>query len=44
MIVDDNESLEKKKRNTLLNREYKYIGIDSKFSGKNFIAHFSFSK
>ena len=44
MIVDDNESLEKKKRNTLLNGEYKYIGIDSKFSGKNFIAHFSFSK
>ena len=44
MIVDDNESLEKKKRNTLLNKEYKYIGIDSKFSGKNFIAHFSFSK
>ena len=44
MIVDDNESLEKKKRNILLNKDYKYIGIDSKFSGKNFIAHFSFSK
>jgi len=44
MIVDDNESSEKRKRNTLLNKEYKYIGIDSKFSDKNFYAHFSFSK
>ena len=44
MIVDDNESSEKRKRNTLLNKEYKYIGIDSKFSDKNFFAHFSFSK
>jgi hypothetical protein len=44
MIVDDNESSEKRKRNTLLNKEYKYIGIDSKFFDKNFYAHFSFSK
>ena len=44
MIVDDNESSEKRKRNTLLNKEYKYIGIDSKFFNKNFYAHFSFSK
>ena len=44
MIVDDNESSEKRKRNTLLNKEYKYIGIDSKFFDKNFFAHFSFSK
>jgi len=44
MIVDDNKSSEKRKRNTLLNKEYKYIGIDSKFFDKNFYAHFSFSK
>ena len=44
MIVDDNESSEKRKRNTLLNKEYKYIGIDSKFFDKNFYVHFSFSK
>ena len=44
MIVDDSESSEKKKRNAILNKEFQYIGIDSKFIGKNFIAHFSFSK
>ena len=44
MIVDDSESPEKKKRNALLNKEFKFIGIDSKFIGKNFISHFSFSK
>ena len=44
MTVDDSESSEKKKRNAILNKEFQYIGIDSKFIGKNFIAHFSFSK
>ena len=44
MIVDDSESSEKKKRNAILNKEFQYIGIDSKFIGKNFIALFSFSK
>ena len=44
MIVDDTEFSKGKKRKSLLNEEFKYIGIDSKFVGNNFIAHFSFSK
>ena len=44
MIVDDTEVMNGKKRECLLNPNFKYIGIDSKFIGKNFIAHFSFSK
>ena len=44
MIVDDNENSNGKKRKSLLNKDFKNIGIDSKFFGKNFIAHFSFSK
>ena len=44
MIVDDTEVMSGKKRECLLNPNFKYIGIDSKFIGKNFIAHFSFSK
>ena len=44
MIVDDNSKNTTKKRDTLLNRDFKYIGINSKFLGKNFVAHFSFSR
>ncbi len=44
MIVDDTEFSNGKKRKSILNKEFKNIGIDSKFIGKNFIAHFSFSK
>lgn len=44
MIVDDSENLNGKKRECLLNPNLKYIGIDSTFIGKSFIAHFSFSK
>ena len=44
MIVDDTEFSKGKKRMSILNKEFRYIGIDSKFIGKNFIAHFSFSK
>lgn len=44
MIVDDTECSKGKKRKSILNRDYKNIGIDSKFIGKNFVAHFSFSK
>lgn len=32
------------KRDALLNREYKYIGIDNKFIDKKFVAVYSFSK
>ena len=44
MIVDDNEKNPGRKRNALLNEEFKYIGISNKFIGKKFIAYFTFSK
>lgn len=44
MIVDDCENFTGKKRNTLLNPAFKYIGVDSKYIGKRFVAHLSFSK
>ena len=44
MIVDDTEIMSGKKRECLLNPNIKYIGIDSKFIGKSFNGHFSFSK
>ena len=44
MIVGDYENTENKKRNALLNPEYKYIAVDSKFLGNIFIAYFTFSK
>ena len=44
MIVDDNGKNDGKKRQAVLSKEFKYIGVSSKFIGKNFIAYFSFSK
>ena len=44
MIVDDSEKNPGKKRQAVLNKDFKYIGISSKFVGKTFIAYFSFSK
>ena len=44
MIVDDTNKNAGKKRKALLNKELKYIGVNSKFIGKTFIAYFSFSK
>ena len=44
MIVDDSEKNLGKRRQTLLNKDLKYIGISSKFIGKTFIAYFTFSK
>lgn len=44
MIVDDSRTMTGKKRECLLNPNLKFIGIDSKFIGNNFIAHFSFSQ
>ena len=44
MIVDDNGKNAGKKRMTLLNREFKYIGVNCKFVGKTFIAYLAFSK
>ncbi len=44
MIVDDNFKNAGKKRDAVLNREYKYIGISSKFYKKSFVAFLAFSK
>ena len=44
MIVDDSTKSPGKKRQAVLNPDYKYIGITSKFIGKTFIAYFTFSK
>ena len=44
MIVDDSEKNPGKKRQAVLNKDFKYIGINSKFIGKTFIAYFAFSK
>jgi hypothetical protein len=44
MVVDDNGKKAGFKRRNILNPEYKYIGINSKFVGKTFIAYFTFSK
>ena len=44
MIVDDSNKNAGKKRMALLNEDLKYVGVTSKFIGKNFIAYFAFSK
>ena len=44
MIVDDNTKNTGRKRNAILNKDFKYIGINSHFIGKTFLAYFSFSK
>ena len=44
MIVDDSVKNPGRKRNALLNRDFKYVGINSHFIGKNFVAYFAFSK
>ena len=42
--VDDNGKNSGKKRNAILNKDYKYIGISYRFIGKTFISYFTFSK
>ena len=44
MIVDDSGKNPGKKRHAVLNKDFKYIGISSKFIGKTFIAYFAFAK
>ena len=44
MVVDDGKKNVGRKRNAILNKDFKYIGISSKFVGKTFIAYFTFSK
>ena len=44
MIVDDSGKNPGKKRHAVLNKDFNYIGISSKFIGKTFIAYFAFAK
>ncbi len=44
MVVDDSPKNPGKKRQAVLSKDFKYIGINSKFIGKTFIAYFTFSK
>ena len=44
MIIGDYKNAQNKKRNTILNPEYKYIAVNSKFIGDFFVAFFTFSK
>ena len=44
MIVDDSSKNAGKRRLALLNKDLKYVGVTSKFIGKNFIAYFAFAK
>ena len=44
MIVEDSGKNAGKKRMTLLDKDIKYIGVNSKFVGKTFIAYLSFMK
>ena len=43
MIVDDSVKNSGRKRQAILNKDFKYIGVTSKFIGKTFIAYFTFS-
>ena len=44
MVVDDTTKNAGKKRLILLNKDFKYVGVTSKFIGKNFIAYFALAK
>ena len=44
MIVDDSVKNPGRKRKALLNKDFNYIGINSHFVGKTFLAYFAFSK
>ena len=44
MVVDDSFKNTGKKRMALLNKDFKYIGVNSKFVGRTFVAYFAFSK
>ena len=43
-VVDDNVKNPGRKRNAILNKDFKYVGINSQFIGKKFVAYFAFSK
>ena len=44
MVVDDSVKNSGRKRQAILNKDFKYFGINSHFVGKTFLAYFAFSK
>ena len=44
MVVDDSVKNPGRKRQAILNKDFKYVGISSHFVGKTFVAYFAFSK
>jgi len=44
MIIGDYKNSQNKKRNAILNPEYKYIAVNSKFMNNKFVSYFTFSK
>ena len=44
MIIGDYKNSQNKKRNAILNPDYKYIAVNSKFIGDKFVSYFTFSK
>ena len=44
MVVDDSVKNPGRKRQAILNKDFKFIGINSHFIGKTFVAYFAFSK
>ena len=44
MVVDDSVKNPGRKRQAILNKDFKYVGINSHFIGKTFVAYFAFSK
>jgi len=44
MIIGDYKNSQNKKRNAMLNPDYKYIAVNSKFIGDKFVSYFTFSK
>ena len=44
MVVDDSIKNTGRKRQAILNKDFKFIGINSHFIGKTFVAYFAFSK
>ena len=44
MIIGDYKNSQNKKRNAILNPDYKYIAVNSKFINNKFVSYFTFSK
>ena len=44
MIIGDYKNSQNKKRSAILNPDYKYIAVNSKFIGDKFVSYFTFSK